>query len=270
MEGYRKISEEERQRRKNLEQVRIKEKKRKIRNAVVSTVLIATVAIIGVWLCYTKFFVIKKCTVKGEIPYSADEVLTGAGLEKGMLLYELDKKTVEKNVMYNLPYIDSFKMKRYWSGNVVFEVQKAIPSMYVTLSDECYVLSQSLRVLSQTNDFSYIESQKLIHLRTNDIERCVAGEFLQTRSDIDKTVMEIYDLLTEHNLLSYVSEIDLTDRFSISFTYKQNFVVELGDGKNLDKKIRFMLGIEEKLHEGSSGIIDVSGENVKEGIVKSF
>ncbi len=270
MEGYRKISEEERQKRRKLEQLRAKERRKRIRNAFISCVLIAAVAIVGIWLCYTKFFVIKKCTVKGEIPYSADEVLSGAGLEKGMLLYELDKKTVEKNVMYNLPYIDSFEYKRYWTGNVVFEVEQALPSMYVTLADECFVLSQSLRVLSQTRDFSYIESNRLIHVKTNDIERCVAGEFLQTRIETDDVVKEIYDLLKNHNLLSHVSEIDITDRFAISFTYKQNFVVQLGDSKNLDKKIRFMMGIEEKLHEGSSGIIDVSDENVKEGIVKSF
>lgn len=270
MEGYRKISEEERQKRKKLEQLRSEQKKRKIRNVLISAAIIGVVAIVGVWLCYTKFFVIRDCKVNGEVPYSTEEVLEGAGMEIGMLMYELDDSTVEKNVMYNLPHIDSFELKRRWPGTVVFEVKQAVPSMYVTLGNESFVLSQSLRVLSRTSDFTYIESRHLIHVKTDDVERCVAGEFIELRDDTEQTVKEIYGLLSNHKLLSEVGEIDLTSKFDISFTYKNNFIVKLGDGRNLDKKIRFMLGIEEKLHEGSSGIIDVSDENVKEGIVKNF
>lgn len=270
MEEYRKISDEDRQRRKRLEEVRKEQKRRKIISVTLSSLIIAAVCIVGVWLCYTRFFKVSKCVVKGDVPYTADEMLAGSGYEKGMLLYALDEKTVEQNVMYNLPFVDSFKMKRFWPGTVVFEVQKAEPSMYVTLSGENFVLSQSMRVLSQTKDFSYIESEKLLHVKFSSVERCVAGEFLVTKDKSADTAKEIFALLEQNSLVSDVGEIDLTDKFEISFSYKNNYVVELGDNRSLDKKIKFMIGIVNRLHEGTSGIIDVSDENVKEGILKSF
>jgi cell division septal protein FtsQ len=208
--------------------------------------------------------------VKGDVPYTADEMLLGAGFEKGMLLYALDEKTVEENVMYNLPFVDSFKMKRFWPGTVVFEVEKSEPSMYITLADENFILSQSMRVLSQTKDFSFIESENLVHVKLSSVERCVAGEFLVTKDNSSETAKEIYSLLCDNSLVSDVGEIDITDKFDISFSYGNNYVVELGDNRSLDKKIHFMIGIVNQLHEGTSGIIDVSDENVKEGILKSF
>ena len=56
----------------------------------------------------------------------------------------------------------------------------------------------------------------------------------------------------------------------MSFGYKSRYLVKLGDKRNLDLKIRFMISIDEKLGVNSGGVIDVSDENVKEGIVKGF
>ena len=223
MEEYRRISDQERKRRKSLEALKKAQKRKKIRNAAVSTLVIFCAAVFGIYLCYTKFFTINKCVIKGDCQYTQEQVLQGAGLYKGMLLYELDKKTVEKNVKYNLPFIDSFEYKRYWPGTVVFEVIEAVPTMYITIGDENFVLSQSLRVLSQTRDFTYIESMHLMHIRTNDVERCVAGEFIKARNNTDKTIVELYSVLVSQKIENDVSEINLDDRFNISFTYKNNF-----------------------------------------------
>ena len=256
----------------SLKEVRDKKKSSDAAKHFFGAVTLIAVLVVGAWLCYTKFFLISKCEIKcdGELEYTADEVLRGAGLEYGMKLYEVSDGEIAENIVYNLPYIDSVKVKRVWPDKIVFEAVPAVPSMYTTVGDKAFVLSQSLRVLSQTDDFSYIESNRLIHVLFGDIESCVAGEFLTAGGDDAETVMEIYSLLCENDLLSQVDELDITDKFDISFGYKSRFVVKLGDKRNLDLKIRFMRAIEEKLTDGASGIIDVSDENAKEGIVKPF
>ena len=238
----------------------------------ISVLVLVFVLLLCIWFCYNKFFLIKKCVLEydGNLDYTEDEVLKGAGLDYGMKLYELDNDTIKENVLYNLPYIDSFKIKRIWPDKICFEIVPAVPSMYTVIGDNAFVLSQSLRVLSQTDDFDYIDSNKLINVKIQNITSCVAGEYLKTDSDSADTVKLIYSLLEENGILSNVDEIDANDRFDMSFGYKSRYLVKLGDKRNLDLKIRFMISIEEKLGVNSGGVIDVSDENVKEGIVKGF
>lgn len=255
---------------KTLRQVNADKKRKKIRNTLVSLAVIAAILVVGFWMCFTKLFLIKKCVVKGDVPYTEDEVLKGAGLEYGMNLYELPESKIKDNIVYNLPYIDSIIVKHRWPSTIVFDTVPAVPSMYVTVSGDMFVLSQSLRVLSQTNDIDYIESHKLLDVVIGGIKSCVAGEYLETEGDMNETVKTIYKFLEDNELIADTTQLDLSDKFNITFIYKKAYTVKLGDSKNLDLKIRFMKAIIEKLTPGGSGIIDVSDENAKEGIVKSY
>lgn len=254
----------------NFELTRKKKKINKARNTFISVLLLLCIFIVGVYVCYEKYFVIEKCKIQGDIPYTPDEVLVGLGFEKGMNLYELSGDKINENALYNLPHIDTFKVSRRWPDTIVVNATAAIPSMYVSVDNRNFVLSQSMRVLSETRDFSYIESHSLVSVILSDVKKCVAGEYLETNDNSEEIVLEIYNCLADANILAYVNEIDVSDKFDITFKYKSSYEVRLGDAKNLSKKIDFMKGIESKLHDGSSGIIDVSDENVKEGIVKNF
>ncbi len=247
-------------------------RQRGIKSKLASFLIVASALVVVVWFCYTKFFLIKKCELKyeGNLDYTEEQVLQGAGLAYGMQLYALDKQTISENIVYNLPFIDSYELKRVWPNKVVFEIIPAVPSMYTVIGNNAFVLSQSLRVLSQTDDFSYIESNKLINVFISDIKSCVAGEYLQSDKDSADTAKKIYQKLCQYGIVGDVTEIDVSDRFDITFSYKKRYEVKLGDKRNLDMKIKFMIAIEEKLPETKSGIIDVSDENAKEGVVKSF
>lgn len=256
----------------SLESVKKQNTKSSAKKHIFTFLLLAAVLVSAVWFCYDKFFVIKKCVLEydGTLPYDETEVLKGAGLDYGMKLYEVNKDTIAENVLYNLPYVDSFELKRTWPDKIVFKIEPAVPSMYTVIGENAFVLSQSLRVLSMTDDFEYIETNKLINVKMSDIASCIAGEYLKTDSDNAATVEELFSQLEENGILSDVDEIDITDRFNITFGYKSKYLVKLGDKKNLDLKVRFMKAIEEKLTSDSGGIIDVSDENAKEGIVKDF
>ncbi len=258
--------------RENLQSTKKQLKKSTISKYVFYAFFIIIITAVCVWFCYDKFFVIKKCVLKyeGNLPYTEEQVLQKTGLDGGVHLYGFDKAQVARNVRYNLPYIDSFELKRIWPDTVVFEIQPALPSMYTVIGENAFVLSQSLRVLSQTKDFEYIESNQLVNVRINNVTSCVAGEYMQTLNDEGKTLEQLYKLLNEHDIIRDVDEIDVRNKFDMKFNYKSRFVVELGDKKNLDLKIRFMIAIEQKLNENQSGIIDVSDENAKEGMLKDF
>lgn len=246
------------------------QKKEKNRKRNVAVVFCAVVLLVCAYLCYSKLMLIKTCKVEGQVPYTNDEVLLGAGLDYGMHMYEKELEQIEENVKYNLPYVDSFEIKRRFPSTIVFEVVQAKPSMYTVISNQMFVLSQSLRVLSDTDDINYIEENKLLFVEFGEITKCVVGEYIVADKDAMEITKTIYRSFEEMGMLSNVSELDISDRFDINFNYKSSYTVKLGDSNNLNQKIKFMNAIAEQLTGASSGIIDVSDENVKEGIVKNY
>ena len=242
----------------------------KRKNKKIAVWFFAVILLVCTYFCYSKLMLVRTCKVQGEISYTNDEILHGAGFEYGMHMYELDDKEIAENIKYNLPYVDSFKVKRRFPSTIVFEVVQSKPSMYTVISNQMFVLSQSLRVLSDTNDINYIEENKLLKVNFGEITKCVAGEYIVADSECMEMTKTIYNSFDEMGLLPYVSELDVSDRFDINFNYKASYQVKLGDSKNLNQKIKFMNSIAEQLTDSGSGIIDVSDENVKEGIVKNF
>jgi len=258
---------------RNLEAVRKKAKKSKFKARAFCTVFALALCIVGGFLCYSKLFIIKNCVVNGDVPYTPDEVLNGAGMSYGMNLYEMSAEEMQENVLYSLPYIDSFTVSHRWPSTIVFNAEPAVPSMYLTVNDKMFVLSQSLRVLSETDDIAYIESNRLLHVVIGGVTKCVAGEYLETEGGTSDVVKEIFGYLYENDLSGKTDELDIYDKFNITFSYDSKYLVKVGDTKNLDLKIKFMRAIiDKKSAESNSagGIIDVSNENAKEGIFKTF
>lgn len=256
---------------KSLEEVRRSKEREKNKNRLIAACVLLIIIIAGIVLCYGKLFKIKRLVVSGECPYSEEEMLEGMGLAVGDTLYGKTEKEIKQNVKYKLAYIDNIEIYRIWPDTVKAKVEKANPTFYISIEDTMYVLSQSLRVLSKTDDIEKIELEKLVPLEIGGIKSCVEGEYLLADSNSEQIVKDLYDLLNEYEVFDEITYIDVTDRFDIRLTYGTKFTVKLGDKINLEPKIQFMLTIiNEKSKDGSGGIVDVSDDEVKEGTFESY
>lgn len=254
-----------------LENVRKSHVKAKRKNTALSLLVLCIIIAVGGYLCYAKLFKIQKLTIKGDCPYTEQEMMEGMGLAFGDTLYGKSNEEILQDVKYNLAYIDNLKISRIWPSTLKVTVEKANPTFYVSLNDSMYVLSQSLRVLSRTENIEDVELRKLVSVEITGIESCVEGEFLETDNGADEILKELYSLLEKYEVFAEITNIDMTDRFDIRLSYGTKYLVKLGDKVNLDSKIQFMLTIiDEKSNDGTSGIIDVSDDEVKEGTFENF
>ncbi len=258
--------------RETLENTKKQLKKTALRKYFLGALALVILVTVCVWFCYNKLFVLKKCIVEydGELGYTTEEIMQGCGISYGMRLYEFSESDIQSNAKYNLPYIHSIEVKRSIPNKVVLKIVPSKPSFYTVIGNDAFVLSQDLKVLSCTDDFEYIESNKLVNVKIADVTSCIAGESLEAKGEETETLKQIYSLLSQNSILQYVDEIDVSNAFDLKFNFKSRYVVKLGDKSNLDLKIRFMISIEQKLNDTQSGIIDVSDENAKEGVVKHF
>lgn len=246
-------------------------KKNKAKGRLAGILFLVAIVVVGIYLCYNKFFNLEKLEIQGNCPYTEEEMIKGMGLEKGIGIYDKSQKEIRQSVKYNLPFLNSIKISRRWPSTIVAKVEEAIPTFYIAIGEDLYVLSQGLRVLSITKEVEMIEVNSLVFLQIDDIFSCVEGEYLEISEENQAIIEELVAALGEHNELNNVSVIDIRDRFNISLLYNKTYEIKLGDRKNFDIKIRFMQKILEKIHgTGASGIIDVSDEEAREGTFKNF
>lgn len=259
------------EKKRRLEEIKRKERKKRHKNTVLSVLFLLAVLIVGTYLCREKLFKIDKIRVYGECPYSETELAEGMKIKLGDSLYGKSDEELKQNIKYNLAYIDKAEISRIWPGTLKLTVEEAKPTFYITMENTMYILSQSLRVLSKTEDIEEIELKKLVYVELNEINSCVEGEFLSANKDAEEILKTLYELLTSYEVFSQISTIDVTDKFDITLSFGTKYRVKLGDEINLESKIGFMLTIiEEKQKDGMGGIIDVSDDDVKEGTFESF
>lgn len=260
-------------RRISVNAARKKRRKNRIRKRLISLfIIIAAVGAVG-YALFDRVFVIKHFSVKGNDTYTesqAEEMAERIGLQKGMHLFSFDRKSTEQTARYALSDFDSVHIRYALPDGVVFEVKEAEPVLYVSVGGSYYILSEGLRVLMVTTDGEYVDSLCLKRVLIDGITSCVAGEFVTTDSGCDEILKQLCSVLEEEECFGEATDLDVSHRFDLSFTYKQRFRVKLGDADNLTVKIRFMKSIAERLSETAVGEIDVSDENYREGMFKPY
>ena len=243
-----------------------RKKRRKIILISWGFVFIATVIFCAV--CFQIFFKLNRITVENCTKYTKEQVLQGSGLVIGENLYKLDKKTIQKNIDKNLPYIAHATVTRIWPSTISINVSETNDNTYIDFGGSYYILSEELRVLEKTGDIERIESQNILHLYCGTVKKCIVGEYLELADhDNTFTIIEIMKNMKKANVLEECSELNLNNKFDITFTYQKRYKVKLGDGYDTDIKIDFMKAIGKKLYEGETGTIDVSDSNLREGVV---
>lgn len=255
----------------SLEEVKSITLKSHRKNKAVAFSVLCIIVIVGAFLCYSKLFKIKKLVIPDDCPYTEEQMLKGMGIKIGDTLYGKSNEEINENVKYNLAFIDSLKVSRIWPDTIKVHIEKANPTFYITFENTMYILSQSLRVLSKTNNIEDIELGNLKGVQIDGIKSCVEGEYLVADDNETDILCQLYELLNKYEVFEEITNIDVTDRFNITMSYGTKFEVKLGDRINLEPKIQFMLTIiKEKSKDGSSGIIDVSDDEIKEGTFRSF
>ena len=212
-------------------------KKRKKAGVITALVFVAVLLCVGLYFCFEKVFFVKKIDVKditGEyentamFPYTDEEMLEGLGIEKGMGLYDFSTSEAEEKAKYNLPYIEEINVSRRWPTTVVAKTVLEVPTYYVSVNNNLYIISDSFKVLERTKDFEKIELYSLIFLESNSLHSCIVGEKLGIPADIEKIVDEMYKTFEEFGVQNDITAIDAGDKFNLSVMYGTRYSVKLG------------------------------------------
>ncbi len=241
----------------------------KIKRRQIAAAVMAVLTALLVVLAVLEFFRLIKVTnivVKGESPYTNEEIIAFSGVEKGAYSYSFDKDDIETKLLDSAPYLRKVKVYRVFT-RLVIKVEADTAKYYLKISDktnEYYVLSSDLRVLECSSNIESIKEKELIYLELPHLAICSVGRFIEY-DEPEKCgyVKENLDYFSSEEYKDTVTAIGLSSRFDDCYVdFYGKCRVIFGKPDNIEEKIRLATKYLENLYNKGESIkyliIDVS------------
>lgn len=219
------------------------EKKRPYRGGNYTLYFILAAIVVGIVMAVLSNTVLFKCgsiEVTGTTRYTAEEIIAAAGVKTGENLLHIDAKKAENGVMNTFAFVDKVSVKKNYPTKIVIEITEAQNWFALNQGGKTVVISRGGRVLGT------IPADGLVLVKGFEAENLDVGSKLSSTVDAkNKIIMEIFETAEKVGLAN-VTEIDLTDRFSIKITVDGRIVLNLGSSVQLESKLRVGQALIEK------------------------
>lgn len=221
----------------------VPEKKRPYRGGNYTLYFILAAIVVGIVMAILSNTVLFKCgsiEVTGTTRYTAEEIIASTGIKTGENLLHIDTKKAEESVMNAFAFVDKVSVKKNFPTKIVVEITEAQNWFALNQSGKTVVISRGGRVLGA------IPADGLVVVKGFEAESLDTGSKLSSTVDAkNKIIMEIFETAEKVGLAN-VTEIDLTDRFSIKITVDDRIVLNLGSSVQLESKLRVGQALIEK------------------------
>lgn len=219
------------------------EKKRPYRGGNYTLYFILAAIVVGIIMAILSNTVLFKCgtiEVVGTTRYTSEEIIAAAGINTGDNLLHIDAKKAENSVMNAFAFVDGVTVKKSYPTKIIIEITEAQNWFALYENRKKYVISRGGRVLGE------ISPDGLVVVKGFEAESLETGCWLNSTVDAkNKIVMEIFETAEKVGLQN-ITEIDITDRFSIKITVEDRIVLNLGSSVQLESKLRVGQALIEK------------------------
>lgn len=224
-------------------------------NYILISIVLCFVFII---VCMALFLKIKDIKVVGNERYSEEQIVYSSGIEVGQNLYAINKKSAKGLIMSDYPYINEVVIRRTLPSTLTFRITEEIPIYYTEICGEYFVLSSTLRVLEKTDaDPNLNREDKLVLLLLSDVKSAIVGQEIEfTKQLAFDYIGTFIKNVTEHEIASELTEIDISSKYNIYVTYQDRFRIYLGDNSETEMKLTFAKLMINEFKPEQSGTVD--------------
>ena len=229
--------------RATLAKTRTEQPKRPYRGGNYTLYFILAAVVVGIVLAVLSNTVLFKCgtiEVSGATRYSADEIIAGSGVKTGDNLLHIDEKKAAESVMNTFAFVDNVQVKKYYPTKIVIEITEAVKWFALVQDGKTNVISRGERVLGE------LPADGLVVLKGFEAQSLEVGARLSSAVEAKNKVAEEIFNAAEKVGLEKMTEIDITDRFSIKITVDGRIVLNIGSSNQLESKLRVAQALIEK------------------------
>lgn len=235
-----------------------KKKNIKKKKTIASFLLIIILIIVLMLILFSKWFNIKKITVKNNLKVSTEEIINNSELTTDSNIFKSLKSKIKSGIKRN-PYIEDVKITKKINGEVILEVEERTPTFilqiengYAYINNQGYILEISEQPLN------------LQSIRGFETTEIIPGQRLCVK-DLQKLdiINQIMEAAKSNKLIDIITSIDIADETNFILEIpSENKTVSFGDKTNINEKILWIAEVL-KLQKDIPGEIFLNVKDLK-------
>lgn len=174
---------------------------------------------------------VKSVTVTGNTRYDEQAILDIARIQVGQSVFVLDRSGAANRIKENFHYAEDVKVKVDMKRNVVIEITEAHPLGAVYVNGKWVVVSQE-GIGLHAEPINSERPLRQLYLKGAGVLSDRPGEQVLDAASME-LLGEIFDALSQTDLLDHISVIDIEKRGDIRLSWKNQITVLLGNDSNL-------------------------------------
>ena len=216
------------------------QKRKKFRGGNYALYYVLAFIVIIVVLIILANTVLFKCTtieVSGNEKYTAEEIVERSGLQIGENLLHINVSSARDNIVNSLAYIDDAQVKKSFPTKINVTVTEAEKQYCIVENGVTAAISRKGKILEHGS------AGDLPIVKGFESESTQIGTWLRSRTE-GKTEIpgEIFDKADKTGL-DGITEVDMTDRFSVKVTVEDRVILNLGPAEEIERKFRVAVEI---------------------------
>ena len=235
-------------------------RKRAIRKAIFSFVLLVVVGIIGLALAVTVFFKIDTIKAKGSKAYPQKIILQNCGVETGDSLLLSSEEQIAETLMSSLPFVGSVTIERKLPSTLIINITDTYTSAAISNKGSFILINENGKVLDSDAN---ILSEGIPVVKGVETESFKESETITFKTKENGDILiELLKAVTKAGVTG-LTEIDVTDTSDIFMIYNDRIKILVGSSLNLETKIlRAAAAIEREneINQYEIGILDLRTE----------
>lgn len=223
----------------------------------VAVAFFCTVVTVAALMCATTvFFRIENIRVTGDSPYTAEKIISATGLQPGDSLIFFEKNGAVARLFDACPYLDTVRIHRIYPDTLEILVTESKPMAVVESGGAGYIISTKGKILEKIPQSGRSD---LCHVTGTELKDPMIGENIEFSAKETKKPFDLaLNTFLENDILKEIGLVRLDELYDITFTYTDRFRVKVGTAEDLDRKLRYMHALIERLSTTATGTIDVS------------
>ena len=221
-------------------------------------------------VCMAAFLKIENVEVYGTERYSEKQITDAGGTSIGMNMYAINKKKAAKAITEKYNYVGKVTIRRKLPSTLVYYITEEKAKYYTEICGEYFKLTDDMKVLEKTKDFSEIDINDTILLKTPKISFCLVGEALVFESELTYEYINTFIKgLEENEFSSHLTEIDISNKYNIYVSCENRFRIYLGDSSEIGTKLTFAKTMIDTFPIDQKGEVDAHDVNVGSVVLAS-